>query len=162
MILIDRTDTPTPITCLADAKAMDGFWYYDLTKQDFFCGTLNTIVELHSSALTIAVGENMVHLPVDWFTIVCDKMSGMIDTIPVHELTNTNFKLFVFGPTHKVVTDSGYRVVGFDQNRPFFYPSFTKQQMLCIAATPTKWIYLTPNDNYQKYIKKMCPADLMM
>lgn len=162
MILINRHDVPTPISCLSDAKKMDGFWYYDLQKQDFFCGNMTTVVELQASALTVSVDNNMVHLPVEWYTIVCDKMSGSIDTIPVHELTNTNFKLFVVGPTHKVVTETGYRVVNFDNCRTFFYPSFTKQQLLCIAATPSKWIFATPIDTYQKYIKRMCPADLMI
>ncbi len=162
MILLDSNDTPTPITNLADAKSMQGFWQYDLQRKDFFCSDLTAIVELQSSALTIAVNNNLIHLPVDWYTIVCDKMSGVIDTIKIHELTNTNFKLFVVGPKLHTITETGYQVVNFDHNRTFFYPTFLKHQMLCIAITPSKWIFLTPNDTYQKYIKHMSPSEFLL
>jgi len=162
MILIDRHDVPVHISSLADAKKMDGFWSYDLQKRDFFCNELTTIVELQSSALTLEIAGNFVHLPVDWYTIVCDKMSGAIDTIQIHEMTNINFKLFVVGPTLRTVNELGYRVVNFDYRRQFFYPVITKQQMLCVAVTPTKWIFATPADTYQKHIKNISPSELMM
>lgn len=162
MILIDRNDTPHPISSLSDAKAMNGFWMYDLQRRDFFCNDLTAVVELQASAITIETESNQIHLPVDWFTIVCDKMSGAIDTIKVHEMTNTNFKLFVVGPKLHTVTEIGYRMVNFTQCRTFFYPVFTKQQLLCVAVTPTKWIFVTPNDTYQKYIKHANPADLLL
>ncbi len=162
MILIDRYDVPHPINCLADAKTMDGFMYYDLQQRDFYSTNLTAIVEMQSSALTIEYDSNFIHLPVDWYVIICDKMSGSIDTIQVHELTNTNFKLFVTGAKVRTVTEVGYRVVNFDHSRTFFYPVCTKQQMLCVAISPSKWILSTPNDSYQKYLKHMCAADLMM
>ena len=162
MILVNTYNEPTPINGLTDAKNIDGFLYYDLQRRDYFASPISAVVELQSSALTLAINNNFLHLPVDWYTIVCDKMSGVIDTIQIHELTNTNFKLFAVGPIHHTVTELGYRVANFEQCKTFFYPMFTKQQMLCVAATPTKWILITPSDTYQKYVKHISPAELLM
>ena len=162
MILIDSTDTPHPITTIADIKSMDGYWSFDLQKRDFFNNQLTTVIELQSSSLTFEIEGNFIHLPVDWFIIVCDKMSGAIDTIQIHEMTNSNFKLFTVGPKLHTVVELGYRIVNFDQSRTFFYPAIAKHQLLCVAVSPTKWVFTTPNDTYQKYIKHISPADLLL
>jgi hypothetical protein len=163
MILLDKLDTPRPISTLSDLKAVsDGFWNYNLKHLDYFCSPITVGVEMQSSSLTLEIGGNMIHLPVDWHVIVCDKATCTMDVIKVHELTNSNFKLFVVGPTHHTVMDSGYRIVNFDQARTFFYPSLTKHQVMCIAISPTKWILISPIDFWQKFLKNMCPADLIM
>lgn len=141
---------------------MDGFWLYDLPRRDFFCNDFAAVVEMSTSAITVEIESNSVHLPVSWYTIVCDKHTGAVDTIQIHELTNTKFKMFCVGPKLKTVTETGYRVTNFIQSRTFFYPVFSKQQLLCVAITPSKWIFVTPNDTYQKHIKHISPAELMM
>jgi len=162
MNLIDISDTGRNILTTADIKKLDGFWNYDLRQQDYFCTALSVVIELQSSALTIAVGKTTLTLPVDWFVIVCDKMTGSIDTIKVHELTNTSFKLFVVGPKHHTVTETGYRVIEFDQSRTFFHPVLGKHQLLCTEVAPGKWVLVSPNDSYQKYLKNMALADFLM
>lgn len=162
MNIIDISDTGRIIHAPADFKKLDGFWNYDLKQQDYFCSALSVVIELQSSALTIAVGKTTLKLPVDWYVVVCDKMSGSMDIIKVHELTNTSFMLFVVGPKHHTVTESGYRVVDFDQSTTFFHPVLGKHQILCTELTPGKWILVSPNDSYQKYLKNMALADFIM
>ena len=162
MILLDPYNTPHHISSLTDVKNMNGYMYYDLIETDFFPGRTTAVVELQSSSLTIEVEKNLIHLPVNWFVVVCDKATSQLDTIPVHELTNTNFKMLGTGPKVHVVTEIGYRVVNFDHDRTFYYPIFTKFQLLCVAVTPSKWILISPNDTYQKYLKHLCIADLML
>jgi hypothetical protein len=162
MILVDETDQPRPIADLSDAKQIKNFWLYDFQKGDFILTPLTTIVELRSSSLTIEAYGNFVHLPVDWYTIVVDKMTGTVDTIQTHELTNTNFRLLVTGPKIRTITEIGYRVVNFDHIRTFYHPIMTKHQMLCIAVSPSKWVFATPNDLYQKYLKHASPGDFLM
>ena len=162
MNLIDISDVGRTITSTADIKKLDGFWNYDLRQQDYFCTPLTVVIELQSSALTIAVGKTILKLPVDWFVVVCDKMTGSLDTIKVHELTNTSFRLFVSGPTHHTVVETGYRVVDFDQSTTFFHPVLGKHQLLCTEINPGKWILISPNDSYQKYLKNMALADFLM
>lgn len=162
MNLIDITDAGRQISSASDIKKLDGCWLYDLKQRDYFCTQLTVVVELQSSALTIAVGGQLTNLPVDWFVVVCDKMSGVIDTIKVHELTNTSFKLFVIGPKHHTVMESGYRVVDFDQSRTFFHPVLAKHQMICVEIGAGKWILASPSDSYQKYLKNMALADFIM
>jgi hypothetical protein len=162
MILVDENDSPQPITTLTDAKNIKRFWLYDCQKHDFFLAPLTTIVELNASALTIEAQGNFVHLPVDWYTIVCDKMTGTLDTIQTHELTNTNFKLLTTGPKIRTITEIGYRVVNFEHSRVFYHPLLTKHQLLCIATSPSKWIFASPNDLYQKYLKHASPGDFLM
>jgi hypothetical protein len=162
MNLIDITDTGKTVSSAAEIKKLERFWNYDLRQQDYFCSQLTVVIELQSSALTIAVGKVTLKLPVDWFVIVCDKMTGSIDTIKVHELTNTSFKLFVIGPTYHTVTETGYRVIDFDQSTTFFHPVLGKHQLLCTEVNPGKWILVSPNDSYQKYLKNMALADFLM
>lgn len=163
MILIDKSDIGHPISSIQDLKAMSqGFWNYNLKYQDYFCTPISVGVEMQSSSLTLDISGIQVHLPVDWHVIVCDKATCTMDVVKVHELTNSNFKLFVVGPKHHTVIDSSYRVVNFDHSRTFFHPSLTKHQVACIAISDTKWILISPHDFWQKFLKNMCPADLIM
>lgn len=162
MILLNEFDQPTPITTIEDARQLKHFWMYDFQQADFMLTPLTTIVELASSSLSIESCGNSIHLPVDWYAIVCDKMTGSLDTIAVHELTNTNFRLLTTGPSIRTVTEVGYRVVDFAQSRTFFHPSVAKHQLLCVAVSPSYWIMVTPHDSYQRYLKHTHTGDFFM
>ena len=135
---------------------------YDFQKSDYVLLQICVGIELESSSLTVDIGGRQVHLPVNWFVIVCDKANGVMDTIQVHELTNTNFKLFVGGAKNHTVEETGYRVVNFSQSRTFFHPALTKHQLLCIGIDNEKWILTAPIDLYQKYIKHSTLYDFLL
>jgi hypothetical protein len=126
----------------------------DVTNPDFYFVPLVFLESFSSPTAVLQIGENKIHMPLDWSVAVGDDQAGDVEVLPITSLNSRDFKAFQFNPLSSYTAEwPNIDIVNVYSEVKWYFPKTKPGQLLC---TP-----LTNKDNpscvyFIKEISKQC------
>lgn len=151
-IILDNINTPI---------VSEYFYILDLNILDYKLTPFMMLEEINSPTIEIKIYGFRLKIPSFWNILIVDPENMSLDVIPVNELSGRDFNVFAYGFDSPLVETPFVNVTNYLPNYKIISPSLHKHQVLCHPISPTKWIHLTPNDVYNKYLKNIMCGDII-
>lgn len=160
MLILDENDQAIVLHDIKAPVPIDYFWCFDLNMFDFTLTPLSVLTEIIGPGLNLLINGFSFWLPSSWHVLVYDEENCMLDICKSSELPWKGFTAVTYGQSETMVTPSHIRVIDYKPKISIVGPALNNYQMLCHPISPTKWVIVTPNDVYNKYLKMRTTGDL--
>lgn len=151
-VIFDDVVTPTDV---------DYFYTLNLDLDDYTLSSLLTLEEIIAPAFEIDINGFRFFLPTCYHILVFSNETLQVDTVKIHELTNTDFSVLVYNNSKNKITDVNLHMINYIPEMKFVSPHLLKHEMLCHPISPDSWINITPYDQY-KLINNKVIGDFMV
>lgn len=161
MIITDINYSPIEINDIEVTNSTQEFWVLNLVMRDFTISPLVTFEEITcKSAYILEINETIIQIPDYWNILIYSEETSQLDIVDIETFTTKNFKPVVFNFKKNRIDEVYYKVIDNIKNIKIQTVTIPKTCMLCHPIDIDKWICLSPNDNYNKYIKDGLLGDL--
>ena len=160
MLIFDENYAPVVLDDVNSIIASNYFWVLDLNLMDFKPVPLLVIEEVSAKSLELSVANTRIVVPENWFLLIVDPETTIVDLITMEEACGKDFKAFVFGKDlreHQMETIS---VINAYDNCKHVTPCIQRNFMLCYPISKQRWILISPHDQFGKYLKSSIAKDL--
>lgn len=160
MIVLDENNKAIYLHDIKAPILIDHFWCLNLDIMDFTLCPLNMLVETTGPALQVRSNGFNFWLPASWYALICDDETSVLDICKINEFASKNFTAVTYGNSQCMITSANLSIVDYNPKMSIVSPALNNNQMLCHPITPYKWITITSNDVYNKYLKQTTIGDL--
>src|SRR5690625_2112453 len=142
MIFLDENNHPISLDSIDIQTTSEYFWALSLKEMDFMLTKIETLEELTTPSLTLAVMDNVIHLPANWNILVYSKETSQLDIIEVHRMTRMDFSIVLYNHVTDIVDTEpiDVRVIDYDTSRKLKNPSLHKDTMMCHPIGHYHWM----------------------
>ena len=161
MIIFDENMEPVIFDNVLTPTHVDYFYTLNLDIIDFTLTTLLALEEIVSPAFEVKINDFKFHLPTSYHILVYSDETSQVDTVKIHELTNTDFSVFGYDNVLDKVKPVHMQIIDYLPEFKFTSPLLYKNQMLCHPISPSCWINITPFDQYKMIAGKVI-GDFML
>lgn len=148
---------------LYDIKApilVDYFWSLNLSLMDFTLSPLSMMIETQGPALQLRSNKFNFWIPASWYVLIFDSENSILDICTADELAWKDFSAVTYGNKQLMITSTMLSIVDYDPDRIIVSPALNNDQMICHPISPERWISITPNNVYNKFLKNKTIGDL--
>ena len=149
MIIFDENLEPIIFDSVLAPTDVDLFYVLDLEQIDFMVTHLLTLEETISPAFHVQINDFIFYLPTSYHILVYSEETSQVDTVKIHELTNTEFSIFSYDNETDRVKPVHMKLLDYIPSYKFTSPMLNKNQMLCHPIAPNQWINITAFDQYK-------------
>lgn len=160
MVVFGQRNKPIIIDSLYTPIVEDHIWVLDLEINDFTLTPLAMLQEIVCSSISLQVNGVDMILPANWFMLVYDEETTMLDVVQISELSGRPFRAFTYGFKDIMATSSHVRTIDYHPQFINVVPSLNKKQMLCHPINNMQWICIGSTDAFSKNLKDMTVGDI--
>lgn len=160
MIYFSESNIPILLDDLYAPIVNSHLWVLDLEQDDFVLAPLKVLQEIVCPSIQLEVDGLKFMLPANWYVLIYDEETTMMDVVLVSELAGRPFKLFRYGFKDILVGSESYKTVDYHPRYPNIVPQLTKKQMLCHPINDKQWICVASTDAFCKKLKDMSIGDI--
>lgn len=139
---------------------VDYFWVLNLFQRDLMVQKLNVFEEITGDAYLLEINKEKILVPSYWNILIFSEETYQLDIIDMTSFGSNNFNPLVYDYSKYRMNTLQYKVLDLIKNIKIQSVSLNKNCMLCYPIGDNKSIFLSPNDNYIKYIKDCTVGDL--
>jgi hypothetical protein len=126
----------------------------DVQNPDFYFVPLVFLESFSAPTAVLQIGENKIHMPLDWCVAVGDDEAGDVEVLPITSLNSRDFRAFSFNPISSYSAEwPKIDIVNVYSEVKWYFPKTKPGQLLCTPLTNVdapKCVY------FIKEISKQC------
>jgi hypothetical protein len=140
---------------------------YDLSISDVVLKPILALEELTSPAFECELLGDRFFVPANFYTLIYSPETSQVDTVKFIDIVSNNANIVIGGWKYgNNVDDYSVKIVDFTQSKTFIMPLNCKQHLTCLPFNDSndntvKWIYTTPYDVYNRYLKNSLLGDFL-
>lgn len=161
MLIFDDEGNPTIIESVFDPVVTPIFWTLNLEQEDFMFTNIGFLEEHNERGIGLSFGGQYVPLPNSWFVLIGEEEDGSLDLIKVEDIRGRDFAAFVFDFTKTLPKTVSMETTNPRVYEKFCYPIMPKHLMLVHPIDKECGIVISPNDQYNKWIKGRSMMDFL-
>ena len=145
MVVFGQRNKPIIIDDLYTPIVEDHIWVLDLEINDFTLTPLAMLQEIICSSISLQVNGVDMILPANWFMLIYDEETTMLDVVQISELSGRPFRAFTYGFKDIIASSSSIKTIDYHPQYVNVVPSLNKKQMLlkkCIGEKEEMVQYL--------------------
>lgn len=155
MIIFDENMEPVIFDTVLTPTHVEYFYTLNLDIIDVTLSPLLALEEIVSPAFLVEINGFSFYLPTSYHVLVYSDETSQVDTVKIHELTNTDFLVFGYDSITDKVVPIKLKIMDYVPEYKFTSPLLYKNQMLCHPISPNRWINITPFDQYKMITNKV-------
>ena len=155
MIIFDENMEPVIFDNVLTPTHVEYFYTLNLDIIDVTLTPLLALEEIMSPAFVVKIDNFTFHLPTSYHILVYSDETSQVDTVKIHELTNTDFSVFGYNSKTDKVKPIYMQIIDYIPEHKFTSPLLYKNQMLCHPISPDCWINITPFDQFKMITNKV-------
>jgi hypothetical protein len=159
MLIFNSRDNIENISSLSAELSDDYMWILDLEMLDFTLSPVELLMEIECPIITLKFNNLVFDLPTNWFMLIYDEETTMLDVVKVSDMVGKGHTAFVYGNYETRVTSTPLTVIDYSPRKVVALPSLTKKQMLCHPISDSKWICIGITDVFAKTVKDLSVGD---
>lgn len=160
MIILDENEEAVYLHDIKAPVVVDYFWTLNLSMMDFTLSSLDVLIETTGPALKLRANNFNFWVPASWYILIYDLDNSILDICTINELSWKSFSAVTYGNNQLMISATNLSVTDYNPDKVIVSPALNNDQMLCHPITPTKWISVTPNNVYNKFLKNKTIGDL--
>jgi len=161
MLIFDDEGNPTIIESVFDPVVTPIFWTLNLAEEDFMFTNIGFLEEHNERGIGLSFGGQYVALPNSWFVLIGEEEDGGLDLIKVEDIRGRDFSAFVFDFDRSLAKTVLMETINPRIYEKFCYPIMPKNLMLVHPIEKHTGIVISPNDQYNKWIKGKTMMDFL-
>ena len=162
MLIFDDTGNPTIIESVFDPVITPIFWTLNLEREDFMFTNIGFLEEHNERGAGLSFGGQYVQLPNSWYILIAEEEDGGLDLIQIKEIRGREFSAFVFEFSRCIPQTVYMETANPRIYTKFCYPIMPKHIMLVHPIDKGSGIIISPNDQYNKWIKGKSMLDFIV
>ena len=162
MLIFDDEGNPTIIESVFDPVLTSIFWSLNLEEEDFMFTQIGFLEEHNEQGVGLSFGGQYVPLPKSWFVLIGEEDDGSLDLIKVKDIRGREFSAFLFDFDRSFPRTVRMETVNPRIFTKFCYPIMPKNVMLVHPIHKRTGIIISPNDQYNKWIKDKTMMDFLI
>lgn len=112
-------------------------WYYDAVLNDFMLRPLLMLEETTGPVVVMRINGLELRVPANWFILLVDEETKMVDTIPVNRASSSGYKAYMMHPDISRFELAPVQLVDLQPEEVVVHLVIAKQQLVCHPVGPT-------------------------
>lgn len=112
-------------------------WYYDALLNDFMLRPLLMLEETTGPTITAEINGEILKVPANWYILMVDDDTKMIDTLPINRAAGSGYKAFMMHPSLSRYELADVKLLDLTQDA-VVHLLISKQQLVCHPVGTTK------------------------
>jgi len=110
----------------------------DVQNPDFYFVPLVFLESFSAPTAVLQIGDQKIHMPLDWCVAVGDDEAGDVEVLPITSLNSRDFRAFSFNPISSYTAEwPKIDIVNVYSEVKWYFPKTKPGQLLCTPLTNT-------------------------
>jgi hypothetical protein len=154
MITLSEANHPYVIDSITTPLVLRNHWFFNAKEMDFFLQEVGYLEEFVGPTMKLLVGIDEIEVPASWTIMMVDRETYTVDMVPVTAAGAFEHDVFVFSPSDSKLITEKVRVIDYNPQGIFVYPSLERTQAVIHAIGPgqlhgkeiSRGVLISPND----------------